>query len=209
MADYAGKAAVFKTKLKAISFEELPEINDDLIKDATDFETVDEYRADIKAKLEDAAVKQADADFENSIINSIIEKVDAPIPNVMFEQRIDSLMRAFDQQLQSQGMSLKLYSQYTGMDADALRETYRDRAVSEVKLRLALEKVAELENIEVTPDEINNGLADLAAANNVDVETIKRFIPLNDYIEDLKVQKAIDLIKENAVIEDAPAEKAE
>ncbi|HPY86077.1 MAG TPA: trigger factor [Ruminococcus flavefaciens] len=209
MADYAGKAAVFKTKLKAISFEELPEINDDLIKDATDFETVDEYRADIKAKLEDAAVKQADADFENSIINSVIEKVDAPIPNVMFEQRIDSLMRAFDQQLQSQGMSLKLYSQYTGMDADALRETYRDRAVSEVKLRLALEKVAELENIEVTPDEINNGLADLAAANNVDVETIKRFIPLNDYIEDLKVQKAIDLIKENAVIEDAPAEKAE
>ena len=109
MADYAGKAAVFKTKLKAISFEELPEINDDLIKDATDFETVDEYRADIKAKLEDAAVKQADADFENSIINSVIEKVDAPIPNVMFEQRIDSLMRAFDQQLQSQGMSLKLY----------------------------------------------------------------------------------------------------
>ena len=209
MADYAGKAAVFKTKLKAISFEELPEINDDLIKDATDFETVDEYRADIKAKLEDAAVKQADADFENSIINSVIEKVDAPIPNVMFEQRIDSLMRAFDQQLQSQGMSLKLYSQYTGMDADALRETYRDRAVSEVKLRLALEKVAELENIEVTPDEINNGLADLAAANNVDVETIKRFIPLNDYIEDLKVQKAVDLIKENAVIEDAPAEKAE
>ena len=106
-------------------------------------------------------------------------------------------------------MSLKLYSQYTGMDADALRETYRDRAVSEVKLRLALEKVAELENIEVTPDEINNGLADLAAANKVDVETIKRFIPLNDYIEDLKVQKAIDLIKENTVIEDAPAEKAE
>ena len=209
MADYAGKAAVFKTKLKAISFEELPEINDDLIKDATEFETVDEYKADIRTKLEEAAKNQAEANFENAIMNALIAKVDSPIPNCMYEQRIDSLMRAFDQQLQSQGMSLKLYSQYTGMDADALRETYRDRAVSEVKLRLALEKVAELENIEVTPDEINNGLADLAAANNVDVETIKRFIPLNDYIEDLKVQKAIDLIKENAVIEDAPAEKAE
>jgi trigger factor len=207
MSDYAGKDATFKTKLKAISYEELPEINDDLIKDATEFDTVDEYRADIKAKLEDAAVKQADSAYEGALLNALIEKVDAPIPNVMFEQRIDTLMRAFDQQLQMQGLKLEQYCQYTGMTIEDLRDTYRDRAVNEVKLRLALEKIAELEKIEVTEEEINNGIAELAAANNVDVETMKRFVPLGEFIGDLKVQKAVDIVKENAVVEEAPAEE--
>lgn len=210
MSDYAGKEAVFKCKLKAISYEELPEINDDLIKDATEFDTVDEYRADIKSKLEEAAVQQADSAFENAVMNALIEKVDAPIPNCMFEQRIDALMRSFEQQLRQQGMDLKLYFQYTGMDADSFRDTYRDRAVNEVKLRLSLEKIAEVENLEPTEEEINNGLADVAAANNMDVETVKRFIPMEDYIEDLRVQKAVDLVKENAVVDNTPAEdKAE
>ena len=210
MSDYAGKEAVFKCKLKAISYEELPEINDDLIKDATEVDTVDEYRADIKSKLEEAAVQQADSAFENAVMNALIEKVDAPIPNCMFEQRIDALMRSFEQQLRQQGMDLKLYFQYTGMDADSFRDTYRDRAVNEVKLRLALEKIAEVENLEPTEEEINNGLADVAAANNMDVETVKRFIPMEDYIEDLRVQKAVDLVKENAVVDNTPAEdKAE
>ena len=210
MSDYAGKEAVFKCKLKAISYEELPEINDDLIKDATEFDTVDEYRADIKSKLEEAAVQQADSAFENAVMNALIEKVDAPIPNCMFEQRIDALMRSFEQQLRQQGMDLKLYFQYTGMDADSFRDTYRDRAVNEVKLRLALEKIAEVENLEPTEEEINNGLADVAAANNMDVETVKRFIPMEDYIEDLRVQKAVDLVKDNAVVDNTPAEdKAE
>ena len=210
MSDYAGKEAVFKCKLKAISYEELPEINDDLIKDATEFDTVDEYRTDIKSKLEEAAVQQADSAFENAVMNALIEQVDAPIPNCMVEQRIDALRRSFEQQLRQQGMDLKLYFQYTGMDADSFRDTYRDRAVNEVKLRLALEKIAEVENLEPTEEEINNGLADVAAANNMDVETVKRFIPMEDYIEDLRVQKAVDLVKENAVVDNTPAEdKAE
>ncbi|WP_019678691.1 trigger factor [Ruminococcus flavefaciens] len=207
MSDYAGKAAIFKCKLKSISYEELPEINDDLVKDATEFETVAEYKDDIKTKLEEAAVGQADSAFENAVMNALIEKVDAPIPNCMFEQRIDALMRSFEQQLQQQGMDIKLYFQYTGMDMDSFRETYRDRAVSEVKLRLALEKIADLENIEVSEEEINNGLADLAAANNIDVETIKRFIPVEDYVTDLRVQKAIELVKENAVVDNSVAEE--
>ena len=208
MADYAGKEATFKTKVKAISYEELPEINDDLIKDATEFDTVDEYRADIKTKLEEAAVSQADSAFENAILQALINKVDAPIPNCMFEQRIDSLVRSFDQQLQQQGMNLKMYCQYTGMDEDSLRDTYRDRAEGEVKLRLALEKIAELENIEVSEEEINNGLSEIAAANNVDVETVKRFIPLAEYTADMRVQKAVELVKENAVVDNTAAEEA-
>lgn len=207
MTDYAGKDAVFKTKLKAISYEELPEIDDDLVKDATEFDTVEEYKNDIRAKLEEAAVNQAEASFENAIMEKLIEKVDAPIPNCMYEHRIDALINNFNQQLRQQGMDLKLYFQYTGMDMDSFRETYRDRAESEVKLRLALEKIAELEDIEVSEEEINNGLSEIAASNNMDVETVKRFINVNEYSEDLKVQKAVDLVKENAVIDNTPAEE--
>lgn len=207
MTEYAGKAATFKTKLKAISYEELPEIDDDLVKDSTEFETVDEYRADIKTKLEETAVSQAENAFETAIMDALIAKVDAPIPNCMYEQRIDSLMRSFEQQLKQQGMDLKLYFQYTGMDMDSMRDTYRDRAENEVKLRLALEKIAELENIEIPEEDINNGLAEIAAANNVDVETVKRFIPLNDYIADMKVQKAVELVKESAVVDNTSAEE--
>lgn len=203
MTDYAGKEATFKTKLKAISYEELPEINDDLVKDATEFDSVEEYRKDIREKLEESAVNQAETSFENSIMNALIEKVDSPIPNCMFEQRIDALMRSFDQQLRQQGMDMNLYFQYTGMDADSFRDTYRERAESEVKLRLALEKIAELENIEVSEEEINAGLAEIAAANNMDVEMVKRFIPVGEYTIDLKVQKAVELVKENAVVDNS------
>jgi len=208
MADYAGKEATFKTKLKAISYEELPEINDDLVKDATEFDTVDEYRSDIREKMEQAAVEQADNNFENALMNALIEKVDAPIPNCMFEHRIDGLMRNFEQQLRSQGMDLNLYFQYTGMDMDSFRDTYRERAEKEVKLRLALEKIAEYENIEISDEDVNAGLADMAAANKMDVETIKKFIPLDDYVDDLKVQKAVELVKENAVADNTLAEEA-
>lgn len=207
MAEYAGKPAVFKTKLKAISYEELPEIDDELVKDATEFESVDEYRADIRAKLEDAAVSQAEASFENAIMEALIAKVDAPIPNCMYEQRIDNLMRSFEQQLRQQGMDLNLYFQYTGMDMDSMRDTYRDRAENEVKLRLALEKIADLENLVPTEEEINNGLAELAGQNNMDVETLKKFIPMDEYTADLRVQKAVDLVKENAVIDNSEAEE--
>ena len=207
MTDYAGKPAVFKTKLKAISYEELPEIDDELVKDATEFESVDEYRADIRAKLEDAAVSQAEASFENAIMEALIAKVDAPIPNCMYEQRIDNLMRSFEQQLRQQGMDLNLYFQYTGMDMDSMRDTYRDRAENEVKLRLALEKIADLENLDPTEEEINNGLAELAGQNNMDVETLKKFIPMDEYTADLRVQKAVDLVKENAVIDNSEAEE--
>ena len=207
MADYAGKDAVFKCALKAISYEELPEINDDLIKDSTEFDTVEEYKNDIKTKLEEAAVTQAESSFENALMNALIEKVDSPIPNCMYEQRINALMNSFEQQLKQQGMDINLYFQYTGMDMDSFRDTYRERAENEVKLRLALEKIAELENIEPTEEEINAGLSDIAAANKIDVETVKRFIAVEDYVIDLKVQKAVELVKENAVVDNTVTEE--
>ncbi|MBO5344246.1 MAG: trigger factor [Ruminococcus sp.] len=208
MTDYAGKEAVFKTKLNAITFEELPEIDDELIKDATEFDSVDEYKADIRSQLESAAVKQADAAFESAVLEALIAKVDAPIPNCMYEQRIDEIVASFERQLQQQGMSLKLYCQYTGMDEQSIRDTYRDRAEGEVKLRLALEKIAELENLEVSEEEIENGLGEIAAANNMDVATVRRFISVPEYAADMKVQKAVEFVKENAVVDNSEAEEA-
>lgn len=203
MSDYAGKEAVFKTKLHSISYEELPEIDDELVKDATEFDSVEEYKADIRTKLEEAAVKQADSAFENAVLEALIAKVDSPIPNCMFEQRIDEIMASFDRQLQQQGMSLKLYCQYTGMNEAAIRDTYRERAEGEVKLRLALEKIVELENIEVSEEEIENSLGEIAAANNMDVATVRRFISVPEFVADMKVQKAVELVKENAVVDEA------
>jgi trigger factor len=209
-ADYAGKAAVFKCKLKGISYEELPEINDELIQEGTEFDTLEEYRADIRTKLEDAAVRQAENSFESTIMQAIIDKVDSPIPNCMYEQRIDGLMRSLEQELKSNGMDFNLYYQYTGTDVNSLRDSFRDRAESEVKLRLALERIAELENLEVTEEDINSGLSEIANANKMDVETVKRFVPIDEYTTDLKVQKAVDFVKENADITDeAPAEETE
>ncbi len=200
MTDYAGKEATFKVKLHSISFEELPEIDDELVKDATEFDSVEEYRANIRTQLEEAATKQADSSFENAVLETVISKVESPIPNCMFEQRIDDLINTFDRQLQQQGLSLKMYCQYTGMDEISMRDTYRDRAESEVKLRLALEKIAELENIEVSEDEVNNSLGEIAAANNMDVATVRRFINVADYTADMKVQKAVELVIANAVV---------
>ncbi|MBR4023047.1 MAG: trigger factor [Ruminococcus sp.] len=209
MEEYAGKEAVFKCKLKAISYEELPEISDELIKDATEFETVDEYKADIRTKLEEAAVKQAETSFENGIMNAIIEKIDSPIPNCMFERRIDELVQNFDMTLRQQGMNLDIYFQYTGMDMDSFRDTHRERAINEVKLRLGLEKIAEIEKLEVSEEYINKGLAEIAEANKMDVEAVKKLIPMEEYKNDLLVQKAIELVKENAIVDNTIAEKAE
>ena len=142
-------------------------------------------------------------------MTALIEKVESPIPNCMYERRIDSLVQNFDNTLKQQGMSLDIYFQYTGMDMDSFRETHRERAINEVKLRLALEKIAELEKIEPTEEEINAGLADIAAANNMDVETIKKFIPMEDFKTDLRVQKAVDFVKDNAVIDNTVEEKTE
>lgn len=212
MEEYAGKEATFKCKLNGITVEELPEVDDDFIQDATEFDTVEAYKAAEREKLEANARTAADSAFDNALMDALIAKVDAPIPNCMYERRIDNLVQNFSNMLSQQGMSLDMYLQYTGMSMDDFRESNRDRAVSEVKLRLALEKIVELENIQVTPEEVEADVAKLAAENNMTPDDVKRRIPMEDYIMDMRVTKAIDLIKETAVVteaEEAPAADAE
>lgn len=203
MEEYAGKPAVFKIKIHAINATEYPEFDDELIKDTTEFDTADEWKEDLKKKLEDQAQVRANSEFENYVVKQIIDKAECVIPKCMFDHRIDGLIQNFEFGLKQQGMSLDMYLQYTGMDMDSFRETFQDRAENEVKLRLALEKIADIENINPSEDEINAQLQEIADANKLSVDDVKMRLPMDDFLTDMRVTKAIDFVKENAVVDNS------
>ena len=209
MTDYAGKEAVFKCKIHSISKEEIPELTDDFVKEISDFDTVDEWKADAKKKLEENAEQTAKVGFENALVAKLIDKVQDPIPHCMFEQRADSMMDAFANQLKGQNVDLDLYLQYTGMTKDQLKETYLERAENEVKLRLALEKIAELEGLEVADEELDAELTKLAEQYNMTLDDVKARIPVAEYKLDMLVTKALDLVKDSAVVDNSEPAEAE
>lgn len=198
--ELAGAPAVFKIKLKSISKKVMPELDDDMVKDSTEFDTVDEYKADIKKKLEEANEKHADAEVEAKIFDKVIENMTAEIPQVMFDNRVSEMVGELEQRLAPQGISLDLYMQYTGQTIDTVKKAYAEQAEKQVKLRLALEKIAELENVEVAEDELKAEFDKLAEAYKLDVDQIKQFIHDDDLKKDIAVGKAVDLIKDAAVI---------
>lgn len=198
--ELAGAPAVFKIKLKSISKKVMPELDDDMVKDSTEFDTVDEYKADVKKKLEEANEKHADSEVEAKIFDKVIENMTAEIPQVMFDNRVNEMISELEQRLAPQGISLDLYMQYTGQTIDTVKKAYAEQAEKQVKLRLALEKIAKLENIEVTEDELKADFDKLAEAYKLDVDQIKQFIHDDDLKKDIAVGKAVDLIKDAAVI---------
>jgi len=198
--ELAGKAAVFKTQILKIKHIELPELDDDFAKDVSEFDTMDEYRADIKAKIAKRHETEADNQFENAILDALIEKLDADIPEAMFVAETENFLRDYDNRLRSQGLDLKTYFQYTGMDLDKMREQLRPQAEKQVKLRLALEKIAKLEKIKATKTDINNEFKRIAAEYQMDVEKVRELIPEDSIAEDMKVKKAMDLVKEKAIV---------
>lgn len=198
--ELAGAPAVFKIKLKSISKKVMPELDDDMVKDSTEFDTVDEYKADVKKKLEEANEKHADSEVEAKIFDKVIENMTAEIPQVMFDNRVNEMISELEQRLAPQGISLDLYMQYTGQTIDTVKKAYAEQAEKQVKLRLALEKIAKLENIEVTEDELKAEFDKLAEAYKLDVDQIKQFIHDDDLKKGIAVGKAVDLIKDAAVI---------
>ena len=198
--ELAGAPAVFKIKLKSISKKVMPELDDDMVKDSTEFDTVDEYKADVKKKLEEANEKHADSEVEAKIFDKVIENMTAEIPQVMFDNRVNEMISELEQRLAPQGISLDLYMQYTGQTIDTVKKAYAEQAEKQVKLRLALEKIAKLENIEVTEDELKAEFDKLAEAYKLDIDQIKQFIHDDDLKKDIAVGKAVDLIKDAAVI---------
>ena len=204
----AGKDSVFKCRLNSLKVNEKPELNDDFVKDVSEFDTVAEYTADVRAKLEDAKKKEADSAVESKLMEAIVEKLDADIPQVMFDAETENLVRDYDTRLRMQGLDLATYLKYTGMTLDQMREQMKPQAERQVKMRLALEEIAKLEKVEVSDEEVEAEYNRLAEAYRVDAENVKNQVAAEDIAADLKVQKAVDLVKESAVVTDE-APKAE
>lgn len=198
--DLAGQDAVFKIKLHEIKAKELPELDDDFVKDTTEFDTVDELRADVKKKLEEAEEKKADSEVEGALFDQVIDSVEGKIPEVMYENRVDEMIQDMTQRLAPQGISLEMYLQYTGTDMDTLKKTYREQAEKQVKLRLALEKISAAENIEVSDEEVEEEFKKMADAYKMDVDQVKRYVTPDALKKDVAVGKAVELIKNSAKI---------
>ena len=199
-ADLAGKPAVFKVKIHAITRVELPALDDDFAKDVSEFDTLDEYKADVKAKIEKRYETAAENAVDDKLVEALIEKLEADIPEVMYEIETENFVRDYDTRLRSQGLDLKTYFKYTGMDLDSLREQMKPQAERQVKARLALEKVAALENIEATEEDINEEYEKIASAYGVELQQVKDGIDAAAIAEDMKVRKALELIREKAVV---------
>lgn len=196
-----GKPTTFKVKLHSISTKELPEADDEFAKDVSEFDTLDELKADIRKHLEEANEKKAADAFENKLIDTVIENMEGEIPQEMYEVRIDEMIRDFEYRLQSQGLNLDMYLQYSGLDRDSFCKTFEAQAQRQVKVRLALEKIVEVEGIAPTDEEVEAEYARLADAYKMDVEKLKPVISAEDVKKDVAVNKAIDLIKDSAVAE--------
>ena len=198
--ELAGKPAVFKTTIHKIQHIELPALDNDFAKDFTEFDTFDEYKKDVKAKIAKRHEDEADSAFESAVLDTLIEKVEAEIPEAMYVAETENFVRDYDNRLRMQGLDLKTYFQYTGLDLDKLRAQLRPQAEKQVKLRLALEKIAELEKLEATEEDINGEIKRIADAYQMKEEDVRKAVPLDSVAEDMKVKKAMDLIKEKAVI---------
>lgn len=208
-ASLAGKPAVFKVTIKSIKFEELPALDDEFAKDVSEFDTLDEYKASVKANIEKRHNDAADADVENKVIEAVIEKLNADIPECMFENEVDQGMQDYAQRLSMQGIDFETYLKYTGMKADDLRLQLRPRAEKQVKSRLALEKIAELEKIEISEDEINAEIDEIAKNYGMTADDVKARVDSSLISADLKLRNAVKLVKEAAVITDKAPEETE
>ena len=207
--ELAGKPAVFKVKLNSIKVKELPEVDDEFASMASEFDTIDEYKADIKAKITERKEKAADSDVENQLIDALVDKLEADIPECMFDEETENCVRDMDNNLRMQGLDLSTYLKYTGMDLDGVRAEMRPRAVKQVKVRLALEKVAELEGIEVTDEDVDEEITKIAEAYRMEAEEVKKLVPVDGVKADIKVRKAVELIKNAAAITDKKADETE
>ncbi len=207
--ELAGKPAVFKVKLHEIKVRELPAADDEFAKDVSEFDTLKEFKADLKKKALERKKKAAEEAVENILVQQIVDGIKGEIPEAMFTNRLNQSVEEFNYRLQSQGMSLDLYLKYTGSTIEQFRDTFRPQAEMQVKYRLALEKIVELENIKATEEELEAEYAKLAEGYGVDVDKVKSVIPASEVEKDVAVGKAIDFVKANAVITDEVDDKKE
>lgn len=205
--ELAGKAAVFKVKLNEVQQKELPELDDEFAKDVSEYDTLSELKDSIRDKQQKELDEQAEREVENALVDQIVETIEGEIPEVMYENRVDEMVRDFGFRLEQQGMNLEMYMQYTGMDAKSFRDGFRENAEKQVKMRLALETIVKLEGIEASQEDIDAEVARVAERYNMEADEVRKIMPTEEISKDLAVNKAIDLVKEKAVITEEKPKK--
>lgn len=197
----AGKPAKFEVEIKEIKIKEYPELNDQFVQDTTEFESLEEYKNEIIGKLKAAKVQGAKNAKQEELLTQLIEKAEMDVPEVMIENDIDMKINDFSQNIQRQGISLDMYLQYMGQTVEAMRDAYRPMSEKQVKGRLVLEAVAAQENFEVSDEDISAELERIAATYGMEKEKLESVMREEDkanLVKDLQVQKALDLVMDNA-----------
>lgn len=198
--ELAGKESEFKIKLHEIKAKELPELDNDFVMDVSDKETVEEYKAQVTDELAEKLQKESDADVENQLIAKLCELLKGEIPEAMYDNKVNEMMREFDMRLRSQGLDMNTYLQYMGMDAEAIKNSYKPEAEKRVKLRLALEKIAQQQGFtDVSDEDLEAEYSRLADTYKMDIDKVKAAIPADELKKDIAVEKAMDFVKESAI----------
>ncbi|PTM58224.1 trigger factor [Desmospora activa] len=200
--ELAGKEAVFKVKLHEIKRMQLPELDDEFAQDVSEFDTLDELKADIENKLKEQKQQEEENHKRNTLVEQAAQNAEIEVPPVMVEHEIDHMLRHFEQQLSMQGINLEQYAQFTGQDIAAIREQFKEDAEKKVRANLVLEAIAEQESIQVNDEEVEAELKKLAEQMNRELEEVKRLLTaqggLGSVKEDLKIRKTVDLLVSNS-----------
>lgn len=200
-ASLAGKDAVFKCKINEIKTKELPELDDEFAKDVSEFDTLDELKADLKKQISERKEANAKTDYENQLIEQVVENMEVEIPECMNKQKCDEMIQDYSYRLQMQGLDLNTYLQYLGQTMEQFREQFMDGAKQQVKVKLALDAIVKAENIEATEEEIAEEIAKLAEQYNVEADKIKAAVPQEQLTDDIVTRKAVDFVVDNSVKE--------
>ena len=204
-AELAGKPVVFHVKLNKVSVTNVPALDDEFAKDVSEFDTLEELKADIRAKAEEQAAKQAESAFEQSAVEKAAENTTVDMPKALIDAELDSQMERFAYQLQMSGYSMEQYAKMMGGDMSSLRSAFRPQAEKQAKISVTLEKIAEAENIAVTEEEIAEEIASLAKQYELEEAKVKEMVPAEELTSSLKTRKAVKIIVDSAVaVEPAP-----
>ncbi|MBQ2751286.1 MAG: trigger factor [Oscillospiraceae bacterium] len=203
----AGKAATFKVKLNGIQERQLPDLDDEFAKDISEFDTLEQYKEDMRAKMLKSAQAAADADFENALLAQVVANMEVEVPNCMIDARIDDLVQDFAFRMSQQGLKLEDFLRYTGETIEKFRDNFRGQAESQVKTRLAMEAIAEAEGIEVTEADVEEEFKSMAEQYGMDIEKIREMVPAKELSGDIACRKAIEVVVANAVVEAAAEEE--
>lgn len=205
--ELAGKAAIFKVKVCEVKETEEPIVDDEFAKDVSECDTLEELKKSIAAKIEDGRQKMADEAFENALMDQIVENMQVEVPDVMVENQLDHITEDFSNRVASQGLTLEAYLQMSGMDMETFRKNFRDGALRQVKINLALEKISELENITVSDEEIDAEYEKLAEQYGMPVDRLRGYLPVNMMLHDMMIIKTTEFVRTNSKSKKPSAKK--